>query len=84
MQKGKLKYFASYEEFKVFFKKCYQFIKENYFHSNSLSHSLEHTLRVVNLTQYLCDKLGAYLDVALTAAIFHRHVFCTNIREQGT
>ena len=67
-----LKYFSSIPEFRKFLIKAYQFVKQQFlFHENKESHSLEHTIRVVNSCISLACKLDGAVDVVVIAALFH-------------
>ncbi|MBY8999977.1 MAG: HD domain-containing protein [Candidatus Heimdallarchaeota archaeon] len=68
----KLNHFNSIQEFQKFITETYQFVKNKFIENNhSQSHSLEHTIRVTNTCLTLAQRLGAKIDILLTAALFH-------------
>ncbi|NPD87945.1 MAG: HD domain-containing protein [Asgard group archaeon] len=72
IQKENLKYFSSVTEFREFLIKAYQFVKQQFLLYNiKESHSLEHTIRVVNSCINLACKLNGAVDVVVIAALFH-------------
>ena len=74
MRKSKLKLssFNLNQEFQEFITETHQFVERKFKESEqSQSHSLEHTIRVANTCLTLGQRLGAKLDILLTAALFH-------------
>jgi len=72
IQKENLKYFSSVSEFREFLIKAYQFVRQQFLlYNNKESHSLEHTIRVVNSCISLASKLDGAIDVVVIAALFH-------------
>ncbi len=74
MQKAKIKlnFFDSDQEFQKFITKTYHYVDDIFTGNNqSQSHSLEHTIRVANTCMDIAKRLGASIDILLTAALFH-------------
>jgi uncharacterized protein len=72
IKKENLKYFSSVSEFREFLINAYQFVRQQFLLYNSKeSHSLEHTIRVVNSCIDLACKLDAAIDVVVISALFH-------------
>ena len=72
IQKENLKYFSSGSEFREFLIKAHQFVKQQFLlYNKKESHSLEHTIRVVNTCINLASKLNGAIDVVVIAALFH-------------
>ncbi|MHA1199979.1 MAG: HD domain-containing protein [Candidatus Heimdallarchaeaceae archaeon] len=68
----KMKHIPTKSEFRKIISKAYNIVKEElHTETNKKFHSLEHTLRVVNNCLFLSEKLDAYVDVVVLAAIFH-------------
>lgn len=67
-----MKYIPTKSEFRKIISKAHIIVKkELHTETNKKFHSLEHTLRVVNTCLFLSEKLDAYVDVVVLAAIFH-------------
>ncbi len=72
IQKENLKYFSSISEFREFLIEAYQFVRQQFLlYNQKESHSLEHTIRVVNSCINLAIKLDGAIDVVVIAALFH-------------
>ena len=68
----KLKYLSSLKELREVFQDAYDYVKNQLQHyEDKKSHSFDHIIRVTDTCLYLAQKLEAYVDVLLLAAIFH-------------
>ncbi|UJG41737.1 MAG: HD domain-containing protein [Candidatus Heimdallarchaeum aukensis] len=66
----KAKYIKDYSLFLKIFKEGYSFVSSK-LDNDSSTHSLEHTIRVIDLCYSIGVKLHVFLDVCLLSALFH-------------